>query len=66
MSELVLFARYTPPGWGDPIEECRGGHDWGYWRSHPNGVNDVRTCRRDRCSWSDWRDAQSAPRWGDR
>ena len=63
---LRLLARYEPPGWNDPIPACANGHDWEYWRPHPNGVNDVRGCRRAGCSWSDWRDTIiSEGRWRD-
>ena len=63
---LVLFARYTPPGWDDPIPECANGHNWGYWRPHPNGYNDVRACRRPSCTFSDWRlTIITANRWPD-
>jgi len=61
---LVLLARYTPPGWDDPIPECVTGHVWGYWHPHPNSVNDVRQCRRSRCTFSDWRETRITPiRW---
>lgn len=54
---LRLLARYTPPGWDDPIPECGDGHDWGAWRRHPNRVNLWRACRRQGCSFTDWDEA---------
>lgn len=60
---LRLLAQYTPPGWNDPIPACAPGHAWSYWRPHPNGVNDVRHCRRDGCSFSDWRDHMPYSGW---
>lgn len=69
---LRLLARHTPPGWDDPPPCCIQEHNWGPWRAHPNGVNDVRSCKnssadeagnqRD-CSWSDWR--EHTHWWGD-